>query len=133
MFDDGDEKTLRRSSLCLKGARHFAESEVSVVIFCPLIPASSLSILSKVFIQVFSLLSVPQSNYSVHYKMQHMNGNISVSTVSGMVGTVYLGSDLPCLPDQFLDFSLCFTETVALMPFAVVSSADTRQTPSHQP
>uniref|UniRef100_A0A674MTI5 Uncharacterized protein n=1 Tax=Takifugu rubripes TaxID=31033 RepID=A0A674MTI5_TAKRU len=28
-FDDGDEKTLRRSSLCLKGARHFAESEVS--------------------------------------------------------------------------------------------------------
>lgn len=29
VFDDGDEKTLRRSSLCLKGARHFAESEVS--------------------------------------------------------------------------------------------------------
>ncbi|XP_068581265.1 AT-rich interactive domain-containing protein 4B isoform X4 [Cebidichthys violaceus] len=27
VFDDGDEKTLRRSSLCLKGARHFAESE----------------------------------------------------------------------------------------------------------
>uniref|UniRef100_A0A8C9G753 Tudor domain-containing protein n=1 Tax=Pavo cristatus TaxID=9049 RepID=A0A8C9G753_PAVCR len=29
MFDDGDEKTLRRSSLCLKGERHFAESEVT--------------------------------------------------------------------------------------------------------
>uniref|UniRef100_A0A4W4DN51 Tudor domain-containing protein n=1 Tax=Electrophorus electricus TaxID=8005 RepID=A0A4W4DN51_ELEEL len=29
VFDDGDEKTLRRSSLCLKGARHFAESEVT--------------------------------------------------------------------------------------------------------
>uniref|UniRef100_A0A8D1L836 AT-rich interaction domain 4B n=1 Tax=Sus scrofa TaxID=9823 RepID=A0A8D1L836_PIG len=29
VFDDGDEKTLRRSSLCLKGERHFAESEVS--------------------------------------------------------------------------------------------------------
>lgn len=29
MFDDGDEKTLRRTSLCLKGERHFAESEVS--------------------------------------------------------------------------------------------------------
>lgn len=28
VFDDGDEKTLRRSSLCLKGERHFAESEV---------------------------------------------------------------------------------------------------------
>ncbi|XP_052428197.1 AT-rich interactive domain-containing protein 4B isoform X1 [Carassius gibelio] len=27
VFNDGDEKTLRRSSLCLKGARHFAESE----------------------------------------------------------------------------------------------------------
>uniref|UniRef100_A0A8C1V9K2 AT-rich interactive domain-containing protein 4B n=1 Tax=Cyprinus carpio TaxID=7962 RepID=A0A8C1V9K2_CYPCA len=27
VFDDGDEKPLRRSSLCLKGARHFAESE----------------------------------------------------------------------------------------------------------
>ncbi|XP_052352686.1 AT-rich interactive domain-containing protein 4B-like isoform X4 [Oncorhynchus keta] len=27
VFDDGDEKTLRRSSLCLKGARHYAESE----------------------------------------------------------------------------------------------------------
>ncbi|XP_055459883.1 AT-rich interactive domain-containing protein 4B isoform X3 [Psammomys obesus] len=27
VFDDGDEKTLRRSSLCLKGERHFAESE----------------------------------------------------------------------------------------------------------
>lgn len=29
VFDDGDEKTLRRSSLCLKGERHFAESEVN--------------------------------------------------------------------------------------------------------
>ena len=28
MFDDGDERTLRRTSLCLKGERHFAESEV---------------------------------------------------------------------------------------------------------
>uniref|UniRef100_A0A8C4QSI0 ARID domain-containing protein n=1 Tax=Eptatretus burgeri TaxID=7764 RepID=A0A8C4QSI0_EPTBU len=27
VFDDGDERTLRRSSLCLKGERHFAESE----------------------------------------------------------------------------------------------------------
>ncbi|XP_018424513.1 PREDICTED: AT-rich interactive domain-containing protein 4B-like [Nanorana parkeri] len=27
VFDDGDEKTLRRSSLCLKGERHFAESQ----------------------------------------------------------------------------------------------------------
>ncbi|XP_033873391.3 AT-rich interactive domain-containing protein 4B isoform X1 [Acipenser ruthenus] len=27
VFDDGDEKTMRRSSLCLKGERHFAESE----------------------------------------------------------------------------------------------------------
>ncbi|KAL8168741.1 UNVERIFIED_CONTAM: hypothetical protein K2H54_015327 [Gekko kuhli] len=26
-FDDGDERTLRRTSLCLKGERHFAESE----------------------------------------------------------------------------------------------------------
>lgn len=30
VFDDGDEKTLRRTSLCLKGERHFAESEASV-------------------------------------------------------------------------------------------------------
>ena len=30
VFDDGDEKTLRRTSLCLKGERHFAESEVCV-------------------------------------------------------------------------------------------------------
>ncbi len=30
VFDDGDEKTLRRTSLCLKGERHFAESEVNV-------------------------------------------------------------------------------------------------------
>lgn len=28
VFDDGDERTLRRTSLCLKGERHFAESEV---------------------------------------------------------------------------------------------------------
>lgn len=33
VFDDGDEKTLRRSSLCLKGARHFAESEVCVCVY----------------------------------------------------------------------------------------------------
>lgn len=31
MFDDGDERTLRRSSLCLKGERHFNESEVSTL------------------------------------------------------------------------------------------------------
>lgn len=28
VFDDGDERTLRRTSLCLKGGRHFNESEV---------------------------------------------------------------------------------------------------------
>ncbi len=27
VFDDGDEKTLRRTSLCLQGERHFNESE----------------------------------------------------------------------------------------------------------
>jgi len=27
IFDDGDEKTLRRTSLCLKGERHFQEDE----------------------------------------------------------------------------------------------------------
>lgn len=43
VFDDGDEKTLRRSSLCLKGARHFAESEVRIVLCCSFIPSSSLS------------------------------------------------------------------------------------------
>ena len=30
VFDDGDERTLRRTSLCLKGGRHFNESEVSI-------------------------------------------------------------------------------------------------------
>ncbi|KAF7642516.1 hypothetical protein LDENG_00256750, partial [Lucifuga dentata] len=42
VFDDGDEKTLRRTSLCLKGERHFAESEELVLSddpvclpFCP--------------------------------------------------------------------------------------------------
>lgn len=40
VFDDGDEKTLRRSSLCLKGARHFAESEASGVLALSLIAAS---------------------------------------------------------------------------------------------
>ena len=29
VFDDGDERTLKRSSLCLKGGRHFDKSEVS--------------------------------------------------------------------------------------------------------
>jgi len=29
VFDDGDENTLRRSKLCLKGSRHFMKSEVS--------------------------------------------------------------------------------------------------------
>ncbi|EDL32746.1 AT rich interactive domain 4B (Rbp1 like), isoform CRA_c [Mus musculus] len=33
VFDDGDEKTLRRSSLCLKGERHFAESETRGGVF----------------------------------------------------------------------------------------------------
>jgi hypothetical protein len=28
VFDDGDERTLKRSSLCLKGGRHFDKSEV---------------------------------------------------------------------------------------------------------
>lgn len=42
VFDDGDEKTLRRSSLCLKGARHFAESEASSALVCGFITASSL-------------------------------------------------------------------------------------------
>ena len=28
VFDDGDEKTLRRTQLCLKGDKHFEESEV---------------------------------------------------------------------------------------------------------
>ena len=27
VFDDGDERTLKRSSLCLKGARHYSASE----------------------------------------------------------------------------------------------------------
>uniref|UniRef100_A0A3Q2XT18 AT-rich interaction domain 4B n=1 Tax=Hippocampus comes TaxID=109280 RepID=A0A3Q2XT18_HIPCM len=36
VFDDGDEKTLRRSSLCLKGARHFAESELQTLDRLPL-------------------------------------------------------------------------------------------------
>ncbi|KAJ3612811.1 hypothetical protein NHX12_019069, partial [Muraenolepis orangiensis] len=31
VFDDGDEKTLRRTSLCLKGERHFAESEDDIL------------------------------------------------------------------------------------------------------
>ena len=30
VFDDGDERTLKRSSLCLKGGRHFDKSEVCV-------------------------------------------------------------------------------------------------------
>uniref|UniRef100_A0A8C5QSQ8 Tudor domain-containing protein n=1 Tax=Leptobrachium leishanense TaxID=445787 RepID=A0A8C5QSQ8_9ANUR len=34
VFDDGDERTLRRTSLCLKGERHFAESEVTPVRMC---------------------------------------------------------------------------------------------------
>lgn len=29
MFNDGDERTLRRTQLCLKGDKHFEESEVS--------------------------------------------------------------------------------------------------------
>lgn len=29
VFDDGDEKTLRRTQCCLKGEKHFIESEVS--------------------------------------------------------------------------------------------------------
>lgn len=35
VFDDGDERTLRRSQLCLKGEKHFIESEVrSVKVSC---------------------------------------------------------------------------------------------------
>lgn len=30
VFDDGDEETLRRSKLCLKGDRHFMKSEVCI-------------------------------------------------------------------------------------------------------
>ena len=33
VFDDGDEKTLRRTSLCLKGERHFQEDEVFISLF----------------------------------------------------------------------------------------------------
>ena len=33
VFDDGDEETLRRSKLCLKGSRHFIKSEVSGVLY----------------------------------------------------------------------------------------------------
>ena len=32
VFDDGDERTLKRSSLCLKGGRHFDKSEVSALV-----------------------------------------------------------------------------------------------------
>ena len=28
VFDDGDENTLRRTQLCLKGEKHFVKSEV---------------------------------------------------------------------------------------------------------
>ena len=31
VFDDGDERTLRRTMLCLKGEKHFVESEVSFI------------------------------------------------------------------------------------------------------
>ena len=34
VFDDGDECTLRRSSLCLQGARHFKESQVLYIPLC---------------------------------------------------------------------------------------------------
>ena len=30
VFDDGDERTLKRTSLCLKGEKHFNESEVCI-------------------------------------------------------------------------------------------------------
>lgn len=53
VFDDGDEKTLRRSSLCLKGARHFAESEASIVLSCSFMLPSSLRFLSKVHFSEF--------------------------------------------------------------------------------
>ena len=32
VFDDGDENTLRRTQLCLKGEKHFVKSEVSYVV-----------------------------------------------------------------------------------------------------
>ena len=34
VFDDGDENTLRRSKLCLKGSRHFIKSDVSDFALC---------------------------------------------------------------------------------------------------
>ena len=33
VFDDGDERTLKRSSLVLKGGRHYHESEVCVCMY----------------------------------------------------------------------------------------------------
>lgn len=33
MFDDADERTLRRTQLCLKGDKHFMESEVKKLSF----------------------------------------------------------------------------------------------------
>ena len=31
VFDDGDENTLRRTQLCLKGEKHFVKSEVRIL------------------------------------------------------------------------------------------------------
>ncbi len=72
VFDDGDEKTLRRSSLCLKGARHFAESEASIVPSCSYIWALSLCFLSKAYF-------VQQSNISTH------NAQFGTLLVSGTI------------------------------------------------
>ncbi len=32
VFDDGDENTLRRTQLCLKGEKHFVKSEVGATV-----------------------------------------------------------------------------------------------------
>ena len=33
VFDDGDERTLRRTNICIMGERHFQEDEVSKYLF----------------------------------------------------------------------------------------------------
>ncbi|CAN7993811.1 unnamed protein product, partial [Ixodes pacificus] len=41
VFDDGDETTLRRTSLCLKSGRHFAESEASAFMTLDQLPLTN--------------------------------------------------------------------------------------------
>lgn len=67
VFDDGDEKTLRRSSLCLKGARHFAESEVSTLLSCRFIAASCLGCLLKVHFLIFMFEQMVYEWALLHY------------------------------------------------------------------